>query len=72
MSYADFLRVFLVLEKDEVLTERALNMIEADMRNTPGNARFCLDACFVSLEAEIEFESKYGYEYQLIRTKKYE
>lgn len=72
MSYADYLRVFLMLENGDVLTERSMNMVEADMRNTPGNADFWLDACFVSLEADIEFESTYGYEYLVTRGKKYE
>lgn len=71
MSYADYLRVFMMMEKDDTLTERAMNVVEADMRNTSGNADFRLDACFVSIKAEIEFESTYGYEYVVTREKMY-
>ena len=71
MSYVDYLRVFLLPVDEDVLTERALNMVEADMRKTPGNENFRLDACFVSLTAEITYESTYGYEYMLVREKKY-
>ena len=71
MSYSDYLRVFLMLEKDDVLTERAMNMVEADIRNSTGNSNFRLDACFVAFKADVTFESVFGYEYSVSGEKQY-
>ena len=71
MSYEDYLRVFLMLEGLDKLTGRAMNMVEADIRMTPGNSQFCLDGCFDRAEFDIRMSSSYGYRYQLIRYRAY-
>lgn len=68
LSYEDYLRVLLMLTNLETLTARAMNMVEADIRRTPGNSAFRLDACYDRLEAEIRINSSYGYKYKIRRT----
>lgn len=71
MHYEDYLRVFLMMKDSDELTNRAMNLVEADMRTIPGNESFCLDSCVVAFEAEVVFESAYGYRYEYIREKRY-
>lgn len=71
LSYEDYLRIFMMFEEVDTLTKRAMNMVEADMRSTAGNACFRLDACYVEIEAVLNFESTFGYEYVITRRKSY-
>lgn len=72
MSYADYLRVFMMLTGLDKLTGRAMNMVEADIRMTKGNAAFCLDGCYDRVEFDIRMSSRFGYKYQLIRDRAYD
>lgn len=71
LSYEDYLRLLMVFENVDMLTGRAMNMVEADIRSTPGNAAFRLDACYDEVIFRICVSSKYGYEYEIIRGKRY-
>jgi hypothetical protein len=71
LSYEDYLRIFMMLTKEDTLTERAINMVEADIRQTAGNHTFRMDACIVEAEIVTETKSSYGYTCQVTRRKKY-
>ncbi len=71
MSYEDYLRVFMMFQDVDTLTERAMNLVEADIRGTPGNEYFRLDACYVAIESQIVIGSKYGYRYEVTCKKEY-
>lgn len=71
LSYADYLRIFMMLTDLDILTGRAMNMVEADIRNTPGNGAFRLDGCYVLVEADIWIDSSFGYHYEITRRKSY-
>lgn len=71
LSYKDYLRVMMMFADIDTLTGRAMNIVEADVRRTPGNAHFRLDNCYVQVEFCICVKSKYGYEYEITRGKKY-
>lgn len=71
LSYEDYLRVFMMVTDLDILTGRAMNMVEADIRLTPGNENFRLDGCFDGIEACIRIQSAYGYEYEITRQKFY-
>jgi len=71
LCYEDYLRIFMMLMGTDAVTERAMNMVEADIRNTPGNAAFRLDGCYEALEAYIKIGSTYGFEYEITRQKSY-
>lgn len=71
LCYADYLRLLLMFEDLDAVTCRAMNMVEADIRMSPGNAAFRLDACYDEVEFRLCVESKYGYEYEIRRGKRY-
>ena len=48
-----------------------MNMVEADIRKTPGNAAFRLDGCYGAVEAYIRIGSAYGFQYEITRQKSY-
>ncbi len=67
LYYEDYMRVLFMLTNLEQLTGRSMNLIEGNLRLTPGNRDFCLDHCYVELDASICMGSTYGYEYELKR-----
>lgn len=69
LSYEDYLRIFMSFTDINTLTSRAMNMVEADIRETPGNEAFRLDACYDCIEVDISIKSAYGYEYEITRQK---
>lgn len=71
LSYEDYLRVLMCFTDLDTLTVRAMDMVEADIRKTPGNEAFRLDACYDCIETRISVESAYGYKYEIIGQKKY-
>lgn len=71
LAYEDYLRIFMMLTDLDTLTWRAMNMVEADIRTTPGNGCFRLDACYDKLEAAVSIRSSFGYEFEIQRQKAY-
>ena len=67
LSYADYLRIFMMMTNVDTLTARAMNMVEADIRNTPGNSGFRLDGCYETVEARIRMGSVHGHQYEITR-----
>ena len=48
-----------------------MNMVEADIRLTPGNEAFRLDACYGGVEALMEINSGFGYRFEILRERFY-
>lgn len=71
LCYQDYLRIFMMITDKDTITARAMNMVEADIRKTPGNAAFRLDGCYETVEACIHISSAYGFQYEIIRQKSY-
>lgn len=71
LSYRDYLRILMLMTDLEVLTGRAMNMVEADIRLTKGNAAFRLDGCFDRLEMQARIGSSFGYAFQIRRERTY-
>lgn len=67
LSYTDYLRLLMLLEDEDELTLRAMDMVEADIRLTKGNKKFRLDNCFQEVECKVKVKSAYGYEYEITR-----
>lgn len=72
LAYEDYLRIFMMLCDMDTITGRAMDMVEADIRMTPGNAAFRLDGCFRTVKACIRFGSTHGFHYEITRQKSYE
>ena len=71
LSYEDYLRIFLYVQPPELLTMRFMDLMEMDIRRTPGNGCFRIDGCIDRLEAEAVIRSGYGYSFTIRREKKY-
>lgn len=71
LSYQDYLRVLLMMTGTDTVTARAMNMVEADIRLTPGNESFRLDACYGGVEALMEINSGFGYRFEILRERYY-
>lgn len=72
LSYEDYLRILMTLTGLDTLTVRAMDMVEADIRQTPGNSYFRLDACYGELEALMRIDSSYGYRFEIRRKRAYQ
>ena len=72
LCYGDYLRIFMFLTGTKKLTSRAMDLVEADIRLTAGNANFRLDACIDAFEASLCVVSAYGYSYEIKRRACYE
>lgn len=71
LKYDDYLRIFMMLADTDTVTVRAMDLVEADIRNTDGNGAFRLDGCYEMVEVYLQFDSCHGYEYQIRRQKSY-
>lgn len=72
LGYEDYLRTLLMLSGPDQITLRAMDMVEADIRKTPGNQLFRLDGCVAGFRAAVRIDSSYGYGFEIIRKKMYE
>ena len=72
LSYADYIRIFLMLENKSSKVMRAMDVIELYMRTTEGNSAFRMDGCIEYIQADIEAVSRFGYEYSIRRDFAYE
>lgn len=65
LSYDDYLRVLLCLQDKQVTTYRLMDIMEMDIRRTPGNGSFQMDGCIDSLTATIVYNSADGKSYSV-------
>ncbi len=72
LSYQDYLGAFLFLQSDDVTVMRLMDVMEADIRMTPGNKGFRMDGCIDAMTAEAEVTSGYGFQYRIKRAYRYE
>ena len=71
LTYQDYLRILLALSSLEEQTFRMMDIVEMDIRQTPGNENFRIDGCIDRLEAEVTIQSAYGYTVTIHKKKKY-
>ncbi len=67
LNYKEYLQVMFFLENSEKTTFRTMDIMEMDIRRTPGNAGFRLDGCFDTYQAAVSVKSRYGYSYKMTR-----
>ena len=72
MSYRDYLGAFLYLQSEETTLMRLMDVMEADIRMTPGNENFRMDGCMDAMTAQAAVESGYGRSFQITRAYRYE
>jgi hypothetical protein len=67
LNYKEYLQIMLMLENQETRTFRAMDIMEMDIRRTPGNGSFRMDGCFDTYQANIVVSSGFGYTYEMTR-----
>ena len=67
LNYKEYLEVMLFLTNDHDRTFRAMDIMEMDIRKTPGNGNFRLDGCFDTYRAHLSVASGFGYSYEMER-----
>ena len=68
LSYKDYLRILLCLQDKKQTTFRLMDIMEMDIRQTPGNSYFRMDGCIDSVTAVMQYSSKDGKEYSITRS----
>ena len=72
LSYKDYLRMMVFMTDHDIKTQRFMDIIEMDIRQTSGNSEFKIDHCLDCFCAEIEVATSYGYEAKIERIYGYE
>ncbi len=72
LTYEDYLRMLFITKSMEDKTDRFCDLIEMDVRCTPGNEHFRLDWCLDVFQAQITTTSRLGFTMQIMRTYGYE
>lgn len=67
LNYKEYLEIMLFLTNGTDRTFRAMDIMEMDIRKTPGNGNFRMDGCFDTYKAHIGVVSGFGYEYEIER-----
>lgn len=67
LNYEEYLQIMMFLQNRENRTYRAMDIIEMDIRQTPGNGSFRLDGCFDTYQAHLSVSSGFGYSYEMTR-----
>ncbi|MCM1039996.1 MAG: DUF5702 domain-containing protein [Ruminococcus sp.] len=67
LSYKEYLEIMLFLTNDHDRTFRAMDIMEMDIRKTPGNSGFRLDGCFDTYRARLSVTSGFGHHYEMER-----
>lgn len=67
LHYKEYLEVMLFLANDHDRTFRAMDLMEMDIRKTPGNGNFRMDGCFDTYKARLSVASGFGYNYEMER-----
>lgn len=67
LSYKEYLEIMLFLADSHNKTFRAMDVMEMDIRKTPGNSEFRLDGCFDTYRARLSVTSGFGYKYEMER-----
>lgn len=72
LTYKEYLHVLLYLTDEEKLTFRFMDIMEMDIRKTPGNENFRMDGCIECVEVNALFRSRSGYRHEVTAKINYE
>lgn len=67
LSYKEYLEIMLFLTDSHDRTFRTMDIMEMDIRKTPGNSNFRMDGCFDTYRAGLSVTSGFGYSYEMER-----
>jgi len=70
-KYGDYLKTMLLMTPYETIVDRSLDIIEMDIRITPGNGAFRIDLCMQSFLVDITTDSTHGHNARIRRRSGY-
>ena len=68
LTYEQYLHTMLAVMKRDERNLRFMDIVEMDIRQTPGNQNFCMNHCIHCFTAEMTVHSERGHSYQITRT----
>lgn len=71
LSYEEYLHILLAVLNKKDRNIRFMDVVEMNIRKTPGNEKFCIDHCVSAFTAEINTSSGKGHDCQITRTTGY-
>ena len=71
-SYGDYLGALLFIHGSENARKGLMDVMESDIRKTPGNSRFRIDGLIDGMEAKISVTSSYSGDFEITRVYEYE
>ena len=71
MTYKDYLRIFLFMCDTDVVTLRAMDIVESDIRLSAGNSFFRMDACMEMIECNADISCVFGSRVNISRKLRY-
>ncbi len=67
LSYAEYLRILLYFQDISTKTIRFMDIVEMNIRQTPGNTHFRMDGCADGICFNIQIKAKGGRNYNIVR-----
>lgn len=67
LSYEEYLRILLFFQDISTKTIRFMDIVEMDIRKTPGNSHFRIDGCADGFRFNIQIKAKGGRDYNIVR-----
>jgi len=71
MTYGEYLQILLFMEGTSLRCSRLMDVMEMDLRRTPGNSLFCMDGCVDAFSMEAAAFDALGFAYTVIRNETY-
>ena len=67
LSYKDYIQGFLLIQNKDEQNLRLMDVMEMDIRLTPGNDKFCINNMIYQLYADVNVSGKYGQGFSIER-----
>ena len=71
LTYGEYLQILLFMEGSSLRCTRLMDVMEMDLRRTPGNRAFCMDGCVDAFSMEAAAFDSLGFAYTVIRNETY-
>lgn len=71
LDYNTYLALLLLTKSEKTITFRFMDLVEMNIRKTPGNSSFRMDGCAYEIGAHIKIHSNFGYDMEYEKKRDY-
>lgn len=71
LTYGEYLQILLYMEESSLRCARLMDIVEMDLRRTPGNRSFRMDGCVDAFSMEAGAFDRLGFAYTVLRNETY-